>query len=591
MSENNMHIEFNYLNVDSCFKNFYVVPDYQREYVWEEKQVDQLLNDIMETFSVHPNKEYFIGSIVVYKNKEGIHELIDGQQRLTTLFLILCAFKRKYTEEEMDSSVLDEMIISKDQDRELNIIEKYRVELQYEDASDYLEYIFKDEQRPNVITKSGERLYSAYENIYSFLNQSFSQLNELKKFIYYIYYLVRFIQIETPNISDALKIFETINERGIGLNPMDLLKNLIFRQVQREEFSELKKEWKKLIDILEKNNEKPLRFLRYVIMANYSVRSERRDNIVREDEIYTWFSKNEDQCRYTLDPFKFVKLLIENAECYVSFINGHDNWGENIYLKNIKRLIGGAFRQHLILLLAARHFDKKLFDHFVKQIEVMLFYSLITNESTRVFERDFSKWANEVKDIKNEQELNHFINEKLQAKVNERLVEFNALFSTLSQNSMQQYRVKYILAKIAQYMEQQKIGIDQDSALDSYFKSGIEIEHILPQMPTEELYRIVPEEIYHEVKYKLGNLTLLEKSINSSIGNSAFYNSKKEEYKKSAHYITKSIVEKDKVGKNTRINKLNEKIKSWDEWNKSTIEERQEVLFNLSREIWKIEII
>ena len=79
-----------------------------------------------------------------------------------------------------------------------------------------------------------------------------------------------FIQIST-DVSSALKIFETINERGVGLNPMDLLKNLLFTQVKPEEFTRLKAEWKKITAPLERHKEKPLRFLRYFIMANYDL--------------------------------------------------------------------------------------------------------------------------------------------------------------------------------------------------------------------------------------------------------------------------------------------------------------------------------
>ena len=99
---------------------------------------------------------------------------------------------------------------------------------------------------------------------------------------------VVFIQIST-DVSSALKIFETINERGVGLNPMDLLKNLLFAQVKQTQFSQLKDEWKKITKPLEKGKEKPLRFLRYFLMANYVIKNERGDAVVREDEIYDWF--------------------------------------------------------------------------------------------------------------------------------------------------------------------------------------------------------------------------------------------------------------------------------------------------------------
>ena len=72
---------------------------------------------------------------------------------------------------------------------------------------------------------------------------------------------------------------------------MDLLKNMVFRQVDRSKFKELNMNWKSITRSLEKIDEKPLRFLRYFIMANYDTSSE-KDGILREDQIYTWLSNN-----------------------------------------------------------------------------------------------------------------------------------------------------------------------------------------------------------------------------------------------------------------------------------------------------------
>ena len=74
---------------------------------------------------------------------------------------------------------------------------------------------------------------------------------------------------------------------------MDLLKDLLFRQVNRNDFNSLKDKWKTLIKLLEKNNEKPLRFLRYFIMSNYKVNNQRGEEIIREEEIYKWFIRPE----------------------------------------------------------------------------------------------------------------------------------------------------------------------------------------------------------------------------------------------------------------------------------------------------------
>lgn len=593
-STNNIQIQFNYLDVENCFKNFYVVPDYQREYVWTEVQINQLLDDIYEEFDFNPNKEYFIGSTVVFKNNDGFYELIDGQQRTTSIFLIICAFKKIYREREIDTDTIERMIKDKTVNSLGDSVDCYKLELQYKDSSNILSKIANNLERPENLTGSAERLYNAYENVISFLKNRFKEDEDpvqLKKFFVYIFRKLKFIQIETPEINDALKIFETINERGVGLNPMDLLKNLLFRQVNRNDFNSLKDKWKTLIKLLEKNNEKPLRFLRYFIMSNYKVNNQRGEEIIREEEIYKWFIRPENvaQCNYEKEPFEFVELLLENATCYINFFKGLNKDGsKNVYLDNISKLGGGAFKQHLILLLAGRNLPQDLFNHFAKQIETLVFYYFITKEPTKEFERNFSKWAKSVLRIKSREELNNFVKENIQPVITSKENEYKLYFTETRQNNLQQYRIRYILAKIAQHLDQERLGSYIPQVLDNYITKGVEIEHILPFNPTESLRNEIGEE-YDDLKIRLGNLTLLEKTMNIVVGND-FFSKKVIEYSKSPFYISKSIAGLDTIGINSSVTRLNLKLRSYEYWNKETIIDRQNLLYELSKDIWKIEI-
>ncbi len=593
-STNNIQIQFNYLDVENCFKNFYVVPDYQREYVWTEVQINQLLDDIYDEFDFNLNKEYFIGSTVVFKNSDGFYELIDGQQRTTSIFLIICALKKIYREREIDTDTIERMIKDKTVNSLGDSVDCYKLELQYKDSSNILSKIANNLERPENLTGSAERLYNAYENVISFLQNRFKEDEDpvqLKKFFVYIFRKLKFIQIETPEINDALKIFETINERGVGLNPMDLLKNLLFRQVDRNDFNPLKDRWKTLIKLLEKNKEKPLRFLRYFIMSNYKVNNQRGEEIIREEEIYKWFIRPENvvQCNYEKQPFDFVELLLENANCYINFFKGLNKDGsKNVYLDNISKLGGGAFKQHLILLLAGRNLPQDLFNHFAKQIETLVFYYFITKEPTKEFERNFSKWAKSVLQIKSRDELNDFVKVNIQPVIISKENEYKLSFLETHQNNLQQYRIRYILAKIAQFLDQERLGSYVPQVLDNYITKGVEIEHILPFTPTDSLRDEIGVE-YDDLKIRLGNLTLLEKTMNIVVGND-FFSRKVIEYSKSPFYISKSIAGLDNIGINSSVTRLNQKLRSYDFWNKDTIFDRQNLLYDLSKDIWKIDV-
>ena len=379
---------------------------------------------------------------------------------------------------------------------------------------------------------------------------------------------------------------------------MDLLKNLLFAQVSTDDFSKLKDEWKKITKPLEDNKEKPLRFLRYFVMANYEIKNKRSDSIVREDEIYDWFSKEENIALvgYKESPFDFVKKIINNVKRYVDFSNGlgHDS-KSNVAMDSLKKLTGGAFSLHYVLLLAAANLPKPLFDQFVAQLENFLFFYIFTKTPTKDLERSFSLWANEVRDIAHlenlqaqRQGLNKFVSERFDPAMVEKKVELEDALGRLRLDSMQKYRMRYLLACLTQHVDMAFNGQKARDNLDPYFK--LEIEHILPNNPENDLRNSWqekhPELIYDEYKNRLGNLTLLEKPINIVAGND-FYTGKVPKYAKSGNYLTKSLSALEDLGQDTSITCINEKLCAFEKWDAEDIERRQSLLIALAQEIWK----
>jgi len=592
-----MKIENQKLNVSEAFEQYiYTVPDYQREYIWKEKNVSQLLYDIDEEYQNNSNSEYFIGSIVVHNKGDKKFEVIDGQQRLTTLFLCLCAFKDLLKDNNYRETIEKWLFSAKMNDKG-KITPSYNLILQYQDSSKLLQDIIQNNEINYTLKDSSKRICEAYNYILNYFKTEFKDKDEeeLTKFLGYFANKVNFIQIETTSISDALKTFETINERGVGLDPMDLLKNLIFRQLERDDFEKLKADWKYITHSLESAKEKKLRFLRYFIMANYEINDPKKTGILREDEIYDWISKNDSQCNYTKAPFEFVRKIKENTEAYVKFSSCRDYSGNNnIYLENIKSLGGSSFSQHLMLLLPAKDFEINTFNLLASNIENLIFYYTITRTQTKEFERKFSKWAKAINKItklsleEQEKGIANFVNSVIKEEIKSKSSDFRVAFMNLRYDSLQIYKFKYILAKIAQYVDEQRLGKTTTDPLRPYLDGKIDIEHILPNHPQQELLESFgSKEEYDEYKVKLGNFTLLEKPINVVAGRN-FFADKKPLYIHSKFYLTKSIAQKEEVGKNTSITRINEKLLSFNEWNKDSINRRHEMLFNLSKEIWKI---
>lgn len=196
-------------SIASAFTDLYIVPDYQREYVWTDTQVEQLLSDLMEAYAADSKKAYFLGTIVTFD--EGTRfELIDGQQRLTTFFILLCAIKHIYAQNNEKAGAIEKLIYSEVMNDYGDTVSQYHLQLQYEDAGNCLELIEKGENKPKNITQSGERLFNAYNIILNTMEDKFSDFAELKKFVVFLLNKTSFIRIETYDITDALKIFETV---------------------------------------------------------------------------------------------------------------------------------------------------------------------------------------------------------------------------------------------------------------------------------------------------------------------------------------------------------------------------------------------
>lgn len=602
-------IENHKYSIEEAFREcFYIVPDYQREYVWTDKEVYQLLEDINEQIDAGTAQEYFIGTVLVSPTAQKNHyEVIDGQQRLTTLFLILCVLKRLFQDEPQHQTISN-LISTSYTDSNGETQTSLKLEPRYENAGEIIKKLVElnakpEEVRANIqslgIATFGslDNLINAYEAIYNYLKNSYDNIIKLKKYWGYLANNVVFIQIST-DVSSALKIFETINERGIGLNPMDLLKNLLFTQVGQDEFNKLKDEWKKITKPLEREKEKPLRFLRYFLMANYSIRNNRGDAVVREDEIYDWFVNEENTklCNYAEKPFEFIRKVICNVDHYLNFASGKGNDGKsNLAMESLKRLVGGAFSLHYVLLLAAANFPKPLFDHFVGQLESFLFYYIFTKTPTKDLERKFSQWADELREIaetidlkEQKNQLNAFIVDHFEKNMASKSQELEDALKRLTLGSIQQYRIRYLLARLTQHVEKAFSGTKDPSNIEAFTK--LEIEHILPNKPESELMTMWAveniEKNYDDYKNRLGNLTLLEKPINIVASND-FYLAKKSEYSKSGNYLTRSLVALVEVGQDTSISRINTKLKSFSEWNVKTIEERHNLLIDLAKDVWK----
>lgn len=242
-------------------KSDFLIPDYQRPYAWEESQCQTLWDDIFafafpdnnyEKFE--KNEEYFLGSIVTFENENNKKEVIDGQQRLTTLMLLLRAFYAKFNNMQDDNSKstrdrIAQCLWKTDEfgKADLNVLK-----IDSEVATDNDKDEFLDILKTGFVNKDQK---SNYARNYIFFQQKIDDF--LSEFPSYFAYLPArilgnciLLPIEAESQDTALRIFSTLNNRGLPLSDADIFKAQFYKYYstknQKDDFIE---KWKELEEI------------------------------------------------------------------------------------------------------------------------------------------------------------------------------------------------------------------------------------------------------------------------------------------------------------------------------------------------------
>lgn len=588
------------MSLKRVFQDFYRVPPYQREYVWGDSdakdqggdEVEQFMKDIFSEFESATKEfapEYFIGTLVVCPSLDGVFDLIDGQQRTTTAFLTLCAIRDVFRDGGMQlPEDLPAQIAASSTDWQGDTVYRLRLDLQYEDAGGILEYYASSggTNVPALSTRSIKNIVHAYDTIREFLTAQFvNNYAGLRRFYGYFSNKVKLIRIQTPSVDKALKIFETINDRGVGLDAMDLLKNLLFMNASPASFLKLKNTWKSITDEIYKSQEKPLRFLRYFLMSSYDI-----DLKLQENEIYSWFRRNERQTGHASDPIRFAGQLLIAAKAYRNFVENKNAFGiSEPGLLNTRALGGRAVRQHFIMLLAGYQLPPSAFSALCVDIENLMFVWLVTNTPAKDYERSIIDGARKLRFVKTGPEYEKFSREFFYAQKALLASVFYESLTRLRSYQVRAFRLKYILSKLTQFVDLDGYGNSGSRTdLSHYMSGGNDIEHIMPETPSEKALGEFGEVVVDsEIIQSLGNLMLVERSVNRALGNKA-YSEKINIYPSSQFLLVRCQAMHPPVGINDQITRATRKLAVYPTWSRAKIDERQKELARMAHEVWGV---
>lgn len=225
----------------------YKIPNYQRQYAWTTEELENLWTDLYEAYQnkTEGNDCYFLGSIVVVNDGKGFYELIDGQQRITTLMIMMNVLLKNFPNINKGN---EEDIFVADVEKIESCIKfqgkRNRLQLQTDPKYDSLfkeviinKETFADLKEPTKKELKLDDPQYKYINSAIFFYNKFKELdeNDMNQFVNYIFFSTNIIKIECSNQSFAIKLFQVLNDRGLDLSPSDIVKSYIIGKYEQDD--------------------------------------------------------------------------------------------------------------------------------------------------------------------------------------------------------------------------------------------------------------------------------------------------------------------------------------------------------------------
>lgn len=539
----------------------YVVPKFQRDYSWESEQWDDLWQDIVDLYD-DVESTHYMGYLVLQTSDNKEHKIIDGQQRITTMSLLILAVLKRLKELEEEGVDAGNNKIRREQLQNsyigyldpVSLVPRNKLRLNRNNDNFYKAYIVPLEYMPQRGTNASEKLMRAcFEWFFKKVGSKFKTGEELTGFIDKIVDQLFFTVITVGDELNAYKVFETLNARGVQLSSSDLLKNYLFSivdsdpaGVHSEDFNQLELYWEQIISKL--GSERLPEFLRYYWNS--------KNKIVRKNDLFKTIKRNVLTKQAV---FELLRDLVIKADIYTALLNPNDElWiGKNqisTYLNELK--IFGAKQPVSLLISAYDNLEENEFTKVLRMCTVIYMrYNIIGGLNPNEQEGVFNKIANYIAANKSF-EKSHFKD------IYPSDEEFELSFSTKELRNTARNRkvIKYILVKIENYYSTVAYDFTEDKN---------SIEHILPENPGEEWD--VADDVVNRCRYRLGNLTLLEKGANNDLHNSG-YDQKKDCFSKSIFTLTNKIAE------------------DYNKWGEDEIVKRQKWMAKQAKTVWRIEL-
>ncbi len=543
----------------------YRVPQFQRDYSWEQDNWEDLWNDI--ELAAETRTPHYMGSVVLQSSTGKEYLIIDGQQRFTTLTILTLAIIdaiqkliEKGIEVEQNKERVDILMrqyIGQKDPTSLSYSSKLFLNENNDGFFQNRLVGFKDPINIRKLSDSEKLMWDAYVFFKLKISQRFTNNlgGDFASFLNNVAgELMMFIQITVEDELNAYTVFETLNSRGVELTSTDLLKNFLFSLVAKSEtdLKQVKTQWKKIIDAVGLK-EFPV-FLRYFLVAT-------RKQITKE----YLFKEVKHFVKTGQDVFNLLDHLEFYAYNYIALGNDDDElWNTDKENRNAIGILR-AFRViqwKPLAMVALEKLNNAEFKRLLQSIVSLSYrYNVIAKMQTNEMEKVYSKAAinlfngtsTNITAVLNDLKALYVADEDFKNYFS--LKQFN------TNNSADKKLLRYTLYKL----EAQEEG---GSLYDFETDSGT-IEHILPESYPEAWHANFTEDEYDRNIFMLGNLTLLEAAKNNKEASDKIFSEKKEVYASSKFVQTKKIIDP--------------------QWTSQNIKSRQAHLAKIATSVWKIQ--
>jgi hypothetical protein len=534
----------------------YSIDYYQREYKWQRKQVAELIDDLAAKFlesheegnersAVAEYGHYFLGSIIV-SDKDGQKFIIDGQQRLTTLTLLLIFLHHKLADAEQKGQIADLIFSQKYGKRSFN--------LDIPERAACMEALYKGEDFDGAdASESVANILARYADLDDLFPEELAG-PVLPYFVDWLVENVHLIEITAYSDGDAYTIFETMNDRGLSLTPADMLKGYLLANIaDADKRTRASGIWKERVQALaELGKDEDADGIKSWLRSQYaeSIRERKRGAAPQDfdligTEFHRWVRDHEDRLGLTASA-EFARLIERDFAFYA-------RWYERLR-RAADALTPGLERVHYnaqhnftlqypVLLAPLRVEDDET--AALRKLRVVAAYLDILIHrriwNWRAIDYSTMQYAMflVMRDIrgKNAPELAALLRQRLDAETE--TFASNDRFRLHGMNGRQIHR---LLARMTDYVETRSGMASRYAEYVQRGKKGYEIEHIWADQPERHTDEFAHPSEFQEYRNRIGGLLLLPKSFNASYGDLPY--AEKREHYVGQNLLARSLHEK-----------------------------------------------